>query len=97
MSQITVPQMSIAETAPGPQRKLHGLGAWLGRGLPVITVRPAISPKVPSFVSLQRGVFWSGVHSNRRPFGQPEHWSALAIGMHLVIVRARRLCIAAGD
>lgn len=44
MSQMTVTQMSITETTPSPQHKLHWLGeqalAW--SGLPVITVRPTV-------------------------------------------------------
>jgi uncharacterized protein YbjT (DUF2867 family) len=44
MSQMTVTEMSITETTPSPQHKLHWLGeqtlAW--SGLPVITVRPTV-------------------------------------------------------
>ena len=44
MSQMTVTQMSITETTPSPQHKLHWLSeqalAW--SGLPVITVRPTV-------------------------------------------------------
>jgi uncharacterized protein YbjT (DUF2867 family) len=44
MSQMTVTQMSITETTPSPQHKLHWLGeqalAW--SGLPVITMRPTV-------------------------------------------------------
>ncbi|GAA5073995.1 NmrA family NAD(P)-binding protein [Lysobacter panacisoli] len=44
MSQMTVTQMSISETTPSPQHKLHWLAeqalAW--SGLPVITVRPTV-------------------------------------------------------
>jgi uncharacterized protein YbjT (DUF2867 family) len=44
MSQMTVTQMSITETTPSPQHKLHWLGeqalAW--SGLPVVTVRPTV-------------------------------------------------------
>jgi uncharacterized protein YbjT (DUF2867 family) len=44
MSQMTVTQMSIAETTPSPQHKLHWLAeqtlAW--SGLPVVTVRPTV-------------------------------------------------------
>src|SRR5271166_6555097 len=44
MSQMTVTQMSIAETTPSPQHKLHWLGeqALNWSGLPVITVRPTV-------------------------------------------------------
>lgn len=44
MSQMTVSQMSIAETTDSPQHKLHWLAeqalAW--SGLPVVTVRPTV-------------------------------------------------------
>ena len=44
MSQMTVTQMSITETTPSPQHKLHWLAeqalAW--SGLPVVTVRPTV-------------------------------------------------------
>jgi len=44
MSQMTVTQMSITETTPSPQHKLHWLSeqalAW--SGLPVVTVRPTV-------------------------------------------------------
>jgi len=44
MSQMIVTQMSITETTPSPQHKLHWLAeqalAW--SGLPVITVRPTV-------------------------------------------------------
>jgi uncharacterized protein YbjT (DUF2867 family) len=44
MSQMTVSQMSITETTPSPQHKLHWLAeqalAW--SGLPVVTVRPTV-------------------------------------------------------
>ncbi|MBD2468910.1 SDR family NAD(P)-dependent oxidoreductase [Nostoc sp. FACHB-145] len=44
MSQMTVAQMSITETTPSPQHKLHWLAeqtlAW--SGLPVVTVRPTV-------------------------------------------------------
>jgi len=44
MSQMTVTQMSIAETTDSPQHKLHWLAeqalAW--SGLPVVTVRPTV-------------------------------------------------------
>src|SRR5271163_662645 len=44
MSQMTVAQMSITETTPSPQHKLHWLGeqALNWSGLPVITVRPTV-------------------------------------------------------
>ncbi|MBD2532068.1 SDR family NAD(P)-dependent oxidoreductase [Nostoc flagelliforme FACHB-838] len=44
MSQMTVTQMSVTETTPSPQHKLHWLAeqglAW--SGLPVVTVRPTV-------------------------------------------------------
>lgn len=44
MSQMTVTQMSISESTPSPQHKLHWLAeqalAW--SGLPVVTVRPTV-------------------------------------------------------
>ena len=44
MSQMTVTQMSITESTPSPQHKLHWLAeqalAW--SGLPVVTVRPTV-------------------------------------------------------
>ena len=44
MSQMTVSQMSITETTPSPQHKLHWLAeqtlAW--SGLPVVTMRPTV-------------------------------------------------------
>jgi uncharacterized protein YbjT (DUF2867 family) len=44
MSQMTVTQMSITDTTPSPQHKLHWLAeqalAW--SGLPVVTVRPTV-------------------------------------------------------
>jgi uncharacterized protein YbjT (DUF2867 family) len=44
MSQMTVTEMSITETTPSPQHKLHWLAeqalAW--SGLPVVTVRPTV-------------------------------------------------------
>ncbi|KAF3890838.1 SDR family NAD(P)-dependent oxidoreductase [Tolypothrix bouteillei VB521301] len=44
MSQMTVTQMSITETTPSPQHKLHWLAeqvlAW--SGLPIVTVRPTV-------------------------------------------------------
>jgi len=44
MSQMTVTQMTIMETTPSPQHKLHWLGeqALNWSGLPVITVRPTV-------------------------------------------------------
>src|SRR3954467_6449140 len=44
MSQMTVTQMSITETPPSPQHKLHWLAeqALNWSGLPVITVRPTV-------------------------------------------------------
>jgi uncharacterized protein YbjT (DUF2867 family) len=44
MSQMTVTQMSITETTPSPQHKLHWLGEQVlnWSGLPVITVRPTV-------------------------------------------------------
>ena len=44
MSQMTLSQMSITETTPSPQQKLHWLAeqalAW--SGLPVVTMRPTV-------------------------------------------------------
>src|SRR6476620_2419400 len=44
MSQMTLAQMSITETTPSPQHKLHWLAAqalnW--SGLPVVYVRPTV-------------------------------------------------------
>jgi uncharacterized protein YbjT (DUF2867 family) len=44
MSQMTVTQMSITETTPSPQHKLHWLAeqALEWSGLPVVTVRPTV-------------------------------------------------------
>jgi uncharacterized protein YbjT (DUF2867 family) len=44
MSQMTVTQMSITETTPSPQHKLHWLAerALSWPGLPVVTVRPTV-------------------------------------------------------
>ena len=44
MSQMTVTQMSIAETTDSPQHKLHWLAeqALTWSGLPVVTVRPTV-------------------------------------------------------
>lgn len=44
MSQMTVTQMSITETTPSPQHKLHWLAEQALRwsGLPVVTVRPTV-------------------------------------------------------
>ena len=47
MSQMTVSQMSITETTPSPQHKLHWLAeqALNWSGLPVVHVRPSVSEK----------------------------------------------------
>src|SRR5258708_3302318 len=44
MSQMTVSQMSITETTPSPQHKLHWLAeqALSWSGLPVVTMRPTV-------------------------------------------------------
>jgi uncharacterized protein YbjT (DUF2867 family) len=44
MSQMTVTQMSITETTPSPQHKLHWLAeqALNWSGLPIVTVRPTV-------------------------------------------------------
>src|ERR671933_1278336 len=44
MSQMTVTQMSITETTPSPQHKLHWLAeqALSWSGLPVVTMRPTV-------------------------------------------------------
>ncbi len=44
MSQMTVTQMSITETTPSPQHKLHWLAeqALSWSGLPIVTVRPTV-------------------------------------------------------
>src|SRR3954469_22833513 len=44
MSQMTVAQMSITESTPSPQHKLHWLGeqALNWSGLPVVHVRPTV-------------------------------------------------------
>lgn len=68
MSQMTVSQMSITETTPSPQQKLHWLSEQVlnWSGLPVVHVRPTIFMEALSFMARPM----KGDGNMRVPFGQ---------------------------
>src|ERR1041384_5278774 len=69
MSQMTVSQMSITETTPSPQHKLHWLAeqALNWSGLPVVHVRPTVL--LEGFVLIFTADSVRGSNEIRLPFG----------------------------
>ena len=79
MSQMTVTQMSIAETTDSPQHKLHWLAeqALSWSGLPVVTVRPTVFMEA-SFSNSPLPAWSESLRQARFPEHLVRHLSALA-------------------
>src|SRR3954449_9784415 len=78
MSQMTLAQMSITETTPSPQHKLHWLAeqALNWSGLPVVHVRPTVLLEGFFLILTPQSVRES--NANRLPFGE---WRTSPVGV----------------